>query len=133
MSFPNIKKVEEKNELGVNLKLAITLVEFLRHVIVHRGGTVLDKSKFRDRILKKSGLHNNGKVAEEHTQFIDSFFGSGDYDKTIILLEVPTNPEIPVDTHLNVLDMLFGYLMAYVHLIYESLKPSHNKALKSDS
>lgn len=133
VSFPNIKKVEEKNELGVNLKLAITLVEFLRHVIVHRGGTVLDKSKFRDRILKKSGLHNNGKVAEEHTQFIDSFFGSGDYDKTIILLEVPTNPEIPVDTHLNVLDMLFGYLMAYVHLIYESLKPSHNKALKSDS
>lgn len=131
--FPKIKKIEEKNELGVNLRLAITLVEFLRHVIVHRGGEVLDKPKFRGRILKKCGLHNNGNVAEEHVQFIENFFGSGDYEKTIILLEVPINREIPLDTYINVLDVLMGYLMAYVHLIYESLKTSHNKLLKQDS
>ncbi|CAK2554421.1 conserved hypothetical protein [Vibrio crassostreae] len=131
-SFFEIEKLEEKNELGVNLRLAITLVELLRHVIVHRGGTVLDKSKFRERVLKKSGLYNNGKVSEEHSQLIDSFFGSGDYDKMIVLLEVPTNPDIPLDTHINVLDLLIGYLMAYIHIIYESLKSSHNKSFKSE-
>lgn len=129
-SFPNIKKIEDKNQLGVNLRLAITLVEFLRHVIVHRGGVVLDKPKFIGRILKKCGLHNNGNVVKEHLQFIESFFCGGDYENTIILLEVSTNPEIPLDTHINILDVLMGYLMAYIHLIYTSLKASHNKPIK---
>ena len=126
-SFPNIMKIEEKNELGVNLRLAITLIEHLRHVIVHRGGTVLDKNKFRYNILKKCGLLNNGNIAEEHTQFIDGFLGSGDYEKTIFLLEVPINQKIPQGAYINVLDKLTGYLMAYVHLIYVSIKTSHNK------
>lgn len=131
-SFPVIKEIEEKNKLGVNLRLAITLIEFLRHVIVHKGGTVLDKAKFKDIVLKKSCLHNNSKTTEEHSKFIDNFFGSGDYEKTILLLEIPTNDEIPLDIHINVLDMLIGYLMAYIHIICESLKTSHNKILMSD-
>jgi len=126
-SFSSIKRIEDKNQLDVNLRLAITLIEFLRHVIVHRGGVVLDKSKFRTRILKKCGLYNNGNVAEEHSQFIENFFGAGDYHNTIILLETSTNPEIPIDTHINILDMLMGYLMAYIHLIYTSLRAFHNK------
>ncbi|WP_422102379.1 hypothetical protein [Vreelandella sp.] len=120
--FPLVKKIEEENELGVNLRLAMTTVEFLRHVIVHRGGEVQDKLAFKNLILKKSGLYNKGGMSEEHASFIDNFFGDGNYEKTIVLLEVRTNPEIPFDTHVNVLDTLFGYLMAHVHLIYESLK-----------
>lgn len=131
-SFINIKHTEEKNKLGVNLRLAITVIEFLRHVIVHRGGVVLDKSKFKERILKKCGLFNNGNVANVHSQFIERFFGRGDYEKTVILLEVPTNPQIPFDIHINVLDMLNGYLMAYIHLICESLKVSDNNKISMD-
>lgn len=52
-SFPLIKKTEEENKLNVNLRLAITLIEYLRHVIVHRGGTVHDKYKFKELVLKK--------------------------------------------------------------------------------
>lgn len=129
-TYDCIKNVETDNALGINLFLAITLVEFLRHIIVHRGGVVHDKDKFKERVLKKCGLFNSGRPAEAHTTFIDQFFGTGEYENTIVLLEIKTYPEIPLDTHINVFDVLSGYLMAYIHIIYECLEQSHNKKLE---
>ena len=36
--FSNIEEIETKNELNINLKLTIVLIENLRHIIVHKGG-----------------------------------------------------------------------------------------------
>jgi len=124
-----LKTQETVNALGVNLYLAITLIEFLRHVIVHRGGIVHDKAKFKERVLNKCGLYNSGKPSAEHINFIEQFFGSGDYANTIILLEIPTHPEIPLDIHANLFDVLSGYLMAYIHIVSEFLNALHNKLL----
>lgn len=126
-TYGGLKITEVKNAFGVNLYLAITLVEFLRHIIVHRGWVVNDKEKFKERILKKCGLFNSGNPSQDHADFIDQFFGTGEYENTIVLLEIPTHPEIPLDIHINVFDVLIGFLMAYIHIIYECLELLHNE------
>lgn len=119
--FPEIVSVEQKNSLGVNLRLAIIFIELLRHVIVHKSGTVSDKDEFIKRVLQKAGLYNNGRADEKYIQYINAHFGSAEYENTITLLEVRVYPEIPLDVHVNVFEILSGHLMAYAHLIYESL------------
>ena len=44
--FPGLKAIEATNKIQVNLSLAITLIEKLRHVIVHKGGKVSSKEEF---------------------------------------------------------------------------------------
>lgn len=115
--FPELQTLESNNKLKINLKLAVILIEHLRHIIVHKGGTVSDKENFHKIVLKKSGLYTNGRLKEEHVNFIDSFFGTGDYQETIVLLEIPIKPEIPLDFHIDLFKKLSGYLLAYAHLI----------------
>lgn len=115
--FPQMQQREASNNLKVNLRLAIVLIENLRHLIVHRKGVALDKEKFIENVLKKSGLYNNGKFDIEHRKFIEKFFGSDAHINTISLLEIPTNPDIPIDTHIDVFELLGGYLLAYALLI----------------
>ena len=128
--FHNIKSLESNNALGVNLYLAITLIEMLRHVIVHRGGVTHDKGLFKERVLRKCGLYNSGSPLKEHIDFIEQFFGTEKYENTIMLLEVPANPEIPLNIHINLFDVLSGYLMAYIDIISESLGAMHNNPIR---
>lgn len=125
-AYDGVKTIETNNALGVNLYLAITLVEFLRHIIVHKSGIVRDRDKFKERILKKCGLFNSGNPSQENMVTIDRCFGTGEYKNTITLLEIPMNLEIPFDIHINVFDVLSGYLMAYIHNIYDCIELSHN-------
>ena len=101
--------------------MAITLIELLRHVIVHRGGVAYDKNKFKDRVLKKCGLYNSGKPSQDHVDFINQFFGTGIYENTILLLEIPTHEEIPLNININVFNTVSGYLMAYISIISEAI------------
>lgn len=129
-TYSDIKNTEVDNAFEINLYLAIRLVEFLRHVIVHRGGVVDDKEQFKERVLRKCGLFNSGTPSQKHTDFIDQFFGTKEYENTIILLEIPTHPEIPLDINIDVFDTLSGYLMAYIHIVYEYLELSHNNSIQ---
>ncbi|MDH5259753.1 MAG: hypothetical protein OEX07_17195 [Gammaproteobacteria bacterium] len=129
-SFPEIAHIEINNGLNINLHLAIVLIEHLRHVIVHKGGTVSDKNDFTERVLNKAGLYNNGNPDKNHVSFIHAHFGVGEYKNTILLLEIKTNPEVPLDTFVDIFGALSGYLMAYAHLIFESLSNTHNKHLE---
>ncbi len=119
--FPRLQQVENNNYFGINLRLAIVLIEHMRHVIVHGKGVVLDKEKFVEIVLKKSGLYNNGIFDIQHKEFIQTFFGSDNFQNTISLLEIRTNPEIPLDIHIDIFEVLGGYLMAYSLLLAECL------------
>ena len=55
----------------------------LRHVIVHNKGIVSDKGKFIKKVLEDSRLDKNKKLLERHTNFIETFFGSGE-DKNMV-------------------------------------------------
>jgi hypothetical protein len=119
--FPQLQQIETDNKLNTNLRLAIALIEQLRHHIVHTSGVVSDKKKFVDHVLSKSGLYKKGKTDVLHNEFIETFFGTGDYRNIISLLEIQTNPEIPLDTYIDVFEDISNYLMAYAHLVAEYL------------
>lgn len=120
-NYPGISEIENKNALNINLRLAVILIEHLRHIIVHNGGVVTDKTAFIKRVLEKSGLYNNGKYDKMHESFIKNLFGNNEYENTVVLLEIRIHPELPFDLHQNVFDILSGYLMSYAHIIFENL------------
>jgi len=121
-NLSEIAKVESKNALKINLKLAIILIENLRHIIVHNHGIVENKDDFINNTLKKAGLDNNKKPKQEYIDFIHAFFATDKYDKHIFLLERETNPEIPIDTHINIYEMLIGYLLSYSQILVDNIE-----------
>jgi hypothetical protein len=104
----------------VNLKVAIELIENLRHIIVHKSGIVSNRDAFLESILKKSGVWNNGKYEVEYKNFVEVFFGGNEYKNIIFLLEI-THLEDPFTSY-NRYEHLTGYLMAYATLIFENIK-----------
>jgi hypothetical protein len=120
--LPRIIRTEKSNYFDVNLRLAIALVGQLRHIIVHKRGVVSNKEKFIADVFKKSGLSKEGEAASRNRKFIESFFGSGKYASTIHLLEIPTNPGMPFEVHIDIFEGLSRYLLAYAHLVKESLE-----------
>lgn len=119
--LPRVKSIEEKNELQVNLRFAIVLIEHLRHIIVHKRGVVSNKELFIENVLKKSALFNCGSRDAEHREFIGSFFGAGEYCNLISILEVQADTGTPLNVHFNIFEMLCNYLMAYAHFLTECL------------
>ena len=117
--YPSIVDIETNNKLNVNLKVAIELIAKLRHIIVHKGGVVGDRNAFLESVLKTSGIWNNGKYSPGYKDFVEKFFGRGDFQNVISLLEIKVHDEIPLDMHLNLFGELSGYLIAYAYLISE--------------
>jgi hypothetical protein len=125
--FPQLESIEVSNKFNVNLRLAITLIEKLRHIIVHRGGKVANKSRFVQVVTEACGLFNNGNISQEHLGFITSFFGKDVYTNVILLLEIRIHPEVPIDIHVSLFEKLTGYLMAYAFLIFEEVDSHQSK------
>ncbi|MCX6567138.1 MAG: hypothetical protein NTW38_12100 [Candidatus Aminicenantes bacterium] len=117
--YPQLVDLEIKNRLDVNLKLAIELIAHLRHYIVHRGGLVTSRDAFLESVLKKCGFWNNGKYHEDYEAFIYRFFGTGEYENVISILEIRIHPEIPLDIQLDPFDELTRYLVGYASLVYD--------------
>lgn len=120
--FPQIRTVEVNNAFSINLFLAINLLEMFRHLIVHSGGIARDKEEFKKRVLKKAGLYNNGKPESQYVDFIEFYFGSGNYSNHINLLERRLYPESRLPMYSNSFDDLTGYLMAYVNELIKRLR-----------
>ncbi|TAK69840.1 MAG: hypothetical protein EPO19_07075 [Betaproteobacteria bacterium] len=121
-SFPLLQRHEVKNALGVNLALAIILVEELRHIVVHNGGKVKSKEAFIELVAKGAGFLNNGNVALENRELIEQFFGADKYENLIALLEIRVRPEWPIERYVCRFGILVNYLMSYGFLLYEVVK-----------
>ena len=117
--FPELKELEIKNKLKINLHLALTFIELLRHIIVHKNGWVSDKDEFTEKVIQKVGLFNNGRYKSAHANFIKSYFGDKKYKNMILLLEIRDDDQS--GAYLSPFNNLFGYLMSYSFLIYEFL------------
>ena len=103
----------------MNLRIALELIESLRHRVVHARGEVADLEEFTRRLLERCGLWNNGKPNEDHRTFVQRYFKSrGDRGFIVTLLEVRAVPEEgPLEIVHDVFGGLIGYLMAYAVLI----------------
>lgn len=129
--FSELSQVEKNNAANIDLKLMLTLIESLRHIIVHKNGYVDDKTEFINNILKKSGLYNNGKYKNEHKNLILQYFGTKDYENLIRLLEIVNrpHPNVALEFTHDVLGGLIGYLIGYSTCILEQLCIKFNEEL----
>ena len=125
--FPKIKEIENNNKLEINLYLAIKLIEEIRHVIVHKGGVVGNKEDFIEKVLKNCGLFNSGKPQKEYENFIKGFFGDGDYENHIILLEIPTKTNLRLGMYVNLFELICGYMMSYIEVIKDILSEKESR------
>ena len=120
--FTDINDIEKSNKFGINLKLSILMIEELRHIIVHKSGVVDDQSEFRDNVLKKAGLFQNGKPKKEYARFINAFFASGEYENHITLLEIRAQKGIPPDNYIDRFDLLIGHMVSYSKYLVDRIK-----------
>jgi hypothetical protein len=68
--LPIIEELEKNNKLNINLKVLISVVEHMRHIIVHKNGWVDDKSKFIKNTLNTVGVYNSGHPKKEYVDFM---------------------------------------------------------------
>lgn len=119
--FSQYKNLEINNKLNKNLNFEIILIEHFRHLIVHCGGETVEKQICVEKILKKSGLWNNGKPDREKYDFISSFFQSKDAIDTITLLEIESKND-GFDSYYDILENLMGSLTSICFLIFNEIK-----------
>ncbi|MFA6444326.1 MAG: hypothetical protein WCV99_18510 [Sterolibacterium sp.] len=120
--FPAVRRVEVENTFEVNLAVAVALIEKLRHIIVHNSGKAFSKRKFIESVAKQTGLYNNGHVTEDIEGFINQFFGAGEYENLVALLEIQIRPDLPFENYICRFGDLTNYLLAYGFLLYQSAK-----------
>lgn len=124
-AFPEIIEVERNNWFKIDLRLSICMIEVLRHVIVHCGGTVDDTAHFRQDILQKAGLWQNGEPAEPNVRFINAFLGKGKYEKHVVLLEIWSSDESKMPSYVDRLDLLGDHLMSYANYLVQRIGMHH--------
>ena len=117
--YPDLETVERANKLGVNLRIALELIESLRHKVVHARGVVADLEEFTKGVLERSGLWNGGKPNGDHRTFVQRYLRPHpDGGHLVTLLEVQAAPNIvSIEIVYPVFRGLIGYLLTYARLI----------------
>ena len=125
--FTDMSKIEKSNKLNFDLTFAFSLISHLRHHIVHTAGKVANKEVFIKKVLDEIGRFNNGKPSAEFLGYIDYFFGSGEHENTINLLERRVHRDIPFRIENNPVDMLCRFLLAQAFIIAENISVRQEK------
>lgn len=94
----------------------ITLIENLRHNIVHENGYVKNKEAFIKKFLCELGRYNNGKPNKIDLDNINTFFGINKYEKLIALLEL-YDSNSKNNEYFDRFNFLIKILMSYALLI----------------
>jgi len=110
-------ELEKGNELQLNMKFTLILIEHLRHIIVHKKGNVSNFQMFCENVIKKSGVYNNGNYPKEYLDFIKLYFGANELENTITLLEYEITEGGITFTDDRFENTLLNCLIAYAQLI----------------
>lgn len=122
--FSALSAVEMNNYLSVHLGFAVALTANLRHQIVHARGWTRSKDDFIAETAKVVGAYNNGNIPEQLSAFAKTFFGVGHYDGMIALLEIRTEPNLPIEMYTCRVGILFEVLLGYGHALVDLVRPS---------
>jgi hypothetical protein len=112
-NFKSIKSREEKNKFEIHLRIAVHLVEKMRHIIAHNQSKVIDESKFYEKIIADSGISDNNGF---HKDFVSQFV----YDGKIFILEVPANDHPVLKLYHDRYRVLVSYLISYAYLVNDA-------------
>lgn len=116
--YTYLKKKEHENAFGIHLRVAVLLIEKLRHLIVHSQGELQnDINEFVGRLINESGINNNN---QEHIEFIKQYF----VDDKVILIEVPLATESSLPLHYDTYTHLISYLLGYAGLVNDCVVQS---------
>ena len=116
-NYPLLNENEKSNKCNIHLKIAVLLVEKLRHAIVHEQGCILDSKAFINKVIKQSGI-NNDRL--EHEKFIQQFI----FDGKVYIIELPIVDGDLLPRYHDIYRHLVSYLLAYAYLIKEYTEPS---------
>ncbi|NCC84951.1 MAG: hypothetical protein EOM03_12625 [Clostridia bacterium] len=120
--YSALSATEINNFFGVHLGFAIALTANLRHQIVHARGWTRSKNDFIADTAKVVGGYNNGNIPEQYSAFAKTFFGTGQYDGMIALLEVRTDHNVPIEMYTCRVGILFEILLGYGHALVELVR-----------
>lgn len=109
-TFPDIKDAESKNAFNINLRIAVLLVEKMRHAITHNQGIILDLPQFIKKVINASGIGNNKEV---HEEFISQFI----FKNKVCILELPVTGTSRLSRTHDIYRILVGYLISYAYLV----------------
>ena len=113
--FGTFKSAEQSNQNYRSTRFVLVLVEMLRHVIVHNGGRIKDKSAFVGRIFTRSGLSSSGNDGAVLTAMIDDFLGTSEGEVIVHLLDVK-HLDLP-GAYTSRIGVLIDLLLAYANCI----------------
>jgi hypothetical protein len=119
--LPNLKTIERVNHIGVDLRLSISIVEKIRHIVVHRNGKIESRGKLVDAILKSSNLLNNKALEPPARARIDDHIGTREIDGLIILVERPIFQSGGFSMRVNRHENLVGELLGHAHVLRHEL------------
>jgi hypothetical protein len=111
-NYPQLNKSEKINKYNIHLRVAVLLVEKLRHVIVHEQGYIMDSKKFINKVIEQSGINN---TRLEHEEFIQQFI----FDGKVYIVEQSVVDDFTLPRYHDVYRYLVSYLLAYALLIKE--------------
>lgn len=111
-NYPELNQNEKTNKFEIHLKVAVLLVEKLRHVIVHQQGNIIDSDVFTTKVINQSGVNNN---IAEHSEFIQQFI----LDGKVYIVEQPIIDGFFLPRYHDVFRYLVSYLIAYAYLTKE--------------
>lgn len=116
----DLKQYFDKKTPNANYDFLMQLISEFRHAIVHDKG-FLDKTVFRDKLFKKQVI-NEKESMEMHEEFINVYYGKGEYENLICLTTikypmfyVKDTPVLPVDY--NRREMLTRHILSYGYLL----------------
>lgn len=120
--FPPVPLIEKQNYRAIDLSFAIAFIAKLRHQIVHNRGWAESRDVLVNKVATQIGRYNNGEVPAEISEFARDYFGDGDYENMIALVEVPIHPEIPLDTYINRVGELLKLLLGYAYMLKTTIE-----------
>ena len=72
--IPEFSNSLENNKPNIDYNYRLSVVEHIRHIIVHRNGYIKNEDEFIKKILEKIGKYNNGKFDQELEDYIKQFY-----------------------------------------------------------
>lgn len=124
-ALARILAIGKKNDpLNIDYEFMIILVSKFRHIIVHRHG-ITDKNKFINFRSEEYPLANKSCIEkQDYTGVINCYFGTGQLENLIALLEVPDpTSKLPIGVYfLDRLGDLLAMITSYAMLIHNLMR-----------
>lgn len=102
---------------------SISLIEQLRHVIVHNNGIMQDKDYNIQKILERIGKYNNGNYDQVYNLVLNAYLNS---ENEIQLLEIPVLTTEYFTAQTTVLRNLFSVLLNSGYYIFKEIEENQS-------